>query len=312
MTIQIAGTGSALPERVLTNANLENMVETSDEWIRERTGIEQRHISDQDTVASLAAKAAKEALAAAGKTPVDVDLILLATCSPEKFLPCCACQVQSIIGADRAVAFDLNAACSGFLFALETAYAYLTTGLYRNALVIGSEVLSNIIDWNDRSTCILFGDGAGAVYVEGATEPGHGLCSMVQGSDGTKGDVLSCAVRSGEYVTMDGREVYRFATKQVPLCIEEAIEKAGWEVTDVDFFVLHQANLRIIESISKRLKIGMEHFPVNVTKVGNTSSAAIPILLDELVKSGKIEKGNKLVLSGFGAGLTYGACTMIW
>jgi 3-oxoacyl-[acyl-carrier-protein] synthase-3 len=314
MTIKITGTGSALPEKILTNQELEQMVDTTDEWIRERTGIGARHISTGETVSGLAARACEEALAAAGKQAEDVDLILVATCSPELFLPCCACQVQSAIGAVHAVAFDLNAACAGFLFALQTARAYITAGIYQNALVVGSEVLSRLVDWKDRSTCVLFGDGAGAVFVEGTEQNDSGIITMVQGADGSKGMVLSCASRDAEnsFVQMDGREVYKFATRQVPACIREALEQAGLEAADIDLFVLHQANVRIIQSIAKQLGVDQERFPVNLTHVGNTSSAAIPILLDELNKRGIIAKGQKIVLSGFGAGLTYGACVMVW
>lgn len=314
MTIKITGTGSALPEKILTNQELEQMVDTTDEWIRERTGIGARHISTGETVSGLAARACEEALAAAGKQAEDVDLILVATCSPELFLPCCACQVQSAIGAVHAVAFDLNAACAGFLFALQTARAYITAGIYQNALVVGSEVLSRLVDWKDRSTCVLFGDGAGAVFVEGTEQNDSGIITMVQGADGSKGMVLSCASRDAEnsFVQMDGREVYKFATRQVPACIREALEQAGLEAADIDLFVLHQANVRIIQSIARQLGVDQERFPVNLTHVGNTSSAAIPILLDELNKRGIIAKGQKIVLSGFGAGLTYGACVMVW
>ena len=316
MTIKILGTGSALPSSALTNADLEQMVDTSDQWITERTGIKERRIAKEkdEMVAGLAAKACEKALLSAGKSAEDVDLIIVATCSPEMLLPCCACQVQSTIGAEHAVAFDLNAACSGFLFALDTAYAYITTGLYKNALVVGSEVLSKIIDWTDRGTCVLFGDGAGAVYVEGTDEENVGIISTVQGSDGSKGMVLYCNSRTAEdmYVHMDGREVYKFATRQVPACIETALEKANLTPSDIDLFVLHQANIRILEHIAKHLKVDMSKVPVNLTHVGNTSSAAIPILLDELNTAGKLKKGEKYVLSGFGAGLTYGACVVIW
>lgn len=324
MTIKITGTGSALPENIMTNADMEKIVDTSDEWIRERTGIGARHISKGDTVASLATKACLNALESAGKKAEDVDLILVATCSPEMLLPCCACQVQSAIGAKQAVAFDLNAACSGFLFALNTAYAYITAGIYRNALIVGAEVLSKLVDWEDRGTCVLFGDGAGAVLVEASTEENRGLISMVQGSDGAKGMVLFCNERvvdgsayaeekeADNFIHMDGREVYKFATRQVPACIEEALAKVSLEPDDIDLYVLHQANIRILESIAKHLKVDMDKFPNNMERVGNMSSAAIPVLLDELNKCGKIECGQKIVLSGFGAGLTYGACVMIW
>lgn len=314
MTIKITGTGSALPEQRVTNFDLAKKVDTSDAWIRERTGIVERRISDEqkgESVAFLSAKAAENALKMAGRTAQEIDLILVATCSPEMMLPCCACQVQGMIGAQNAVAFDINAACSGFLFALETAYAYLKTGLYRNALIIGAEVLSKLVDWSDRSTCVLFGDGAGAVLIEkDETENKERFLSFAQGSDGAKGMVLSCE-RQG-YVQMNGQEVYRFAVKQVPACIDVALERAGLSVSDIDLFVLHQANVRIIEAVAKRLKVDMEKFPVNLDRVGNMSSATVPVLLDELNREGKLKAGQRLVLSGFGAGLTYGACVLEW
>ncbi len=331
MTIKITGTGSTLPEKKVTNFDLQELVETSDEWIRERTGIAERRISTGDTVATLSAKACSKALEMAGKTAEEVDLILVATCSPEMLLPCCACQVQDIIGASNAAAFDLNAACSGFLFALNTAYVYMQAGIYKNALVIGSEVLSKLVDWSDRGTCVLFGDGAGAAFVEASAEDifrdnGRkvGMECMVQGSDGTKGMVLSCAERSVDnafiaekqtispYIQMNGQEVYKFATRQVPACIHEALDKAGITVEDVDMFVLHQANVRIIESVAKRLKADISKFPMNLDKIGNMSSATIPVLLDELNRGGRIQGGDRIVMSGFGAGLTYGATVIVW
>lgn len=331
MTIKITGTGSALPEKIVTNFDLEKLVETSDEWIQKRTGIAERRISDGETVSTLAADACRKALEMAGKSAEDVDLILVATCSPELLLPCCACQVQELIGASGAAAFDLNAACSGFLFALNTAYAYLHSGICQNVLVVGSEVLSKLVDWKDRGTCILFGDGAGAAFVEASAEDivrsngrRAGLECMVQGSDGAKGMVLSCAERAvnnaftavrqtdSPYIHMDGQEVYKFATKQVPACIQEALDKADLAADDVDWFLLHQANVRIIESVAKRLKVDIARFPMNIHRIGNMSSATIPVLLDELNRGGRIQDGNRLVLSGFGAGLTYGATVMVW
>lgn len=321
MAIVIKGTGRALPEKIVTNDDLATIVATSDEWIRERTGIAQRHIATGDTVASLASEAAKKALEDANANAEDIDIIIVASCSSEMALPCVACQVQSAIGATKAVAFDLNAACSGFLFALNTVDAYISSGVYSNALVIGAEVLSNIMDWEDRGTCILFGDGAGAAFVtkndNGVTKP----MSYVQRSDGFKGDVLACAQRDSsnafykgeevsKYVTMDGREVFKFATRQVPEAICELLEKTGLDASDIDLYILHQANLRIIESIAKRLKVDSGKFPTNAARVGNTSSASIPILLDEVRKSGRLKKGMKVVMSGFGAGLTYSACLL--
>lgn len=343
-TIRITGTGSALPGRIVTNKELEQMVETSDEWIRERTGIAERHVSVGETVVTLASEAARKALEQAGKTAEEIDLILVASCSPEQYLPCCACQVQADIGAVNALAFDVNAACSGFLFALNTADAYLRMGLAENALIIGSEVLSKLVDWTDRGSCILFGDGAGAVVVERckaesrAVEekqiPAAGILGRALHSDGTGGGVLQCdarelttpyartsAVKTDQnqpmddrehFIQMDGQEVYRFATRRVPQCIEEALSDAGLTVPDIDLFVLHQANARIIDAVAKRLHADRKKFPTNLERVGNLSSASIPVLLDELHKQGKLHRGDRIVLAGFGAGLTIGACVMTW
>lgn len=309
------------------------MVETSDEWIRERTGIRERHVSVGETVVTLASEAARKALEQAGKRAEEIDLILVASCSPEQYLPCCACQVQADIGAVNALAFDVNAACSGFLFALNTADAYLRTGLAENALVIGSEVLSKLVDWKDRGSCILFGDGAGAVVVE-RCEASPGILGRALHSDGTGGGVLQCGARElttpyartsaaktdqkqqtddrEHYIQMDGQEVYRFATRRVPQCIEEALADAGLAVPDIDLFVLHQANARIIDAVAKRLHADREKFPTNLERVGNLSSASIPVLLDELHRQGKLHRGDRIVLAGFGAGLTIGACVMTW
>ena len=309
------------------------MVETSDEWIRERTGIGERHVSVGETVVTLASEAARKALEQAGKRAEEIDLILVATCSPEQYLPCCACQVQAAVGAVNALAFDVNAACSGFLFALNTADAYLRTGLAKNALIIGSEVLSKLVDWTDRGSCILFGDGAGAVVVE-RCEASPGILGRALHSDGTGGGVLQCGARElttpyartsaaktdqkqqtddrEHYIQMDGQEVYRFATRRVPQCIEEALADAGLAVPDIDLFVLHQANARIIDAVAKRLHADREKFPTNLERVGNLSSASIPVLLDELHRQGKLHRGDRIVLAGFGAGLTIGACVMTW
>lgn len=309
------------------------MVETSDEWIRERTGIAERHVSVGETVVTLASEAARKALEQAGKRAEEIDLILVATCSPEQYLPCCACQVQAAVGAVNALAFDVNAACSGFLFALNTADAYLRTGLAKNALIIGSEVLSKLVDWKDRGSCILFGDGAGAVVVE-QCEVSSGILGRALHSDGAGGGVLQCGARElttpyartsatktdqnqptdsrEHYIQMDGQEVYRFATRRVPQCIEEALSDAGLAVPDIDMFVLHQANARIIDAVAKRLHADREKFPTNLERVGNLSSASIPVLLDKLHKQGKLHRGDRIVLAGFGAGLTIGACVMTW
>ena len=222
------------------------------------------------------------------------------------------------------MAFDLNAACSGFLFALHTAYAYIHSGIYKNALIVGAEVLSKMVDWTDRSTCVLFGDGAGAAYVEACEEENKGLISFTQGADGTKGMVLSCHDRQvvnpyvtpdsplDAYIRMNGQEVYRFATRQVPACIQTALNQIQWTADDIDIYILHQANIRIIEAVAKRLKVDIDKFAVNVDRVGNMSSATVPVLLDELNRSGRLTPGMRIAMSGFGAGLTYGACVLIW
>ena len=266
----------------------------------------------------------ERALEMAGRKPQEVDLIIVATCSAEYLLPNCACQVQSELGASAAVAFDLNAACSGFLFALHTAYAYIHSGIYKNALIVGAEVLSKMVDWTDRSTCVLFGDGAGAAYVEACEEENKGLISFTQGADGTKGMVLSCHDRQvvnpyvtpdsplDAYIRMNGQEVYRFATRQVPACIQTALNQIQWTADDIDMYILHQANIRIIEAVAKRLKVDIDKFAVNVDRVGNMSSATVPVLLDELNRSGRLTPGMRIAMSGFGAGLTYGACVLIW
>ena len=337
-TIRITGTGSALPGRIVTNKELEQLVETSDEWIRERTGIAERHVSVGETVVTLASEAAHKALEQAGKTAEEIDLILVASCSPEQYLPCCACQVQADIGAVNALAFDVNAACSGFLFALNTADAYLRTGLAENALVIGSEVLSKLVDWKDRaveySNALPETEKGMQETAEEKRIPAAGILGRALHSDGTGGGVLQCGARElttpyvrtsaaktdqnqptndrEHYIQMDGQEVYRFATRRVPQCIEEALSDAGLTVPDIDMFVLHQANARIIDAVAKRLHADREKFPTNLERVGNLSSASIPVLLDELHKQGKLHRGDRIVLAGFGAGLTIGACVMTW
>lgn len=321
MSVKIIGTGSALPEKIVTNDDLTQLVDTSDEWIKERTGIGSRRISTGETVVSLAAQACEKALENAGREAAQVQLLLVATAAPEVGIPCAACQVQSLLGTANAVAFDLNAACAGFLFALNTAYAYIEAGIYENALIVGSEVLSKIVDWTDRGTCVLFGDGAGAVLVERSEQPG--ILGFVQHSDGTKGEVLKCDSRQLKnpyisltfdslFVKMDGREVFAFAVRQVPSCIQEVLQQTRLDAGDVDLYVLHQANRRIVEGIAKRLAVETDKFPMNLDRVGNMSSAAIPVLLDELNREGRLQEGMTLVLSGFGAGLTYGACVLRW
>ncbi len=320
MAIRIMGTGSFLPEKNVSNDDLAKYVDTSDEWISSRTGIRNRRIAIDETTTSMSASAAKEALAMAGKEAIDVELIIVATVTPDYYTPSVACEVQAELGADNAIAFDVNAACSGFVFALNIAKMYIETGYVKNALVIGAETLSKILDWNDRSTCVLFGDGAGAAYVE---ESDKGIISVVQGSIGKKGMVLNCVSRNTvnlfteeeqvqDYLHMDGQEVYKFAVRQCPKCLMEAMDKAGLTVDDIDYFVLHQANIRIIESVAKRLKAPIEKFPMTLGYTGNMSAASVPVMLDSLVREGNLKRGEKIGISAFGAGLTYGAIVMEW
>lgn len=319
MTGIICGTGSYIPPHVMDNNDIAKFVETSDQWIRERTGVIRRHIIEEETTVSMAAEAAKSALEDAGLLPEDVDLILVSTISSNVILPCAACEVQKLIGAVNATCFDLSAACSGFVFAYNTAVAYLAGGMYQNILVIGSESLSGLTNWEDRGTCILFGDGAGAAVVKKAKGQSY---RAVTHSDGSKGAALTLSSRHVKnyqeipkeetYMQMDGQGVFKFAVKKVPEVIKEVLKVNELDIEEIDCFILHQANKRIVESVAKRLGISIEKFPMNLQEYGNTSSASIPILLDELHKSGKIYKGQKIVLAGFGAGLSWGASILDW
>lgn len=321
MTGRICGTGSCLPETVWTNKKLEELVETTGQWIQERTGICERRIAgEEETTSYLASKAAENALSDGKIKAEEIELILAATVSPGRIMPGVACEVQRNIGAENATCFDLNAACTGFLFALNTAQAYISQGIYKNALVIGAETLSNLTNWQDRGTCILFGDGAGAVALQGEKE---GFYEQVTHSIGTKGDVLTLTDRNQRkyekilnapetYMQMDGRAVFQFAVTKVPEAVQEVLEKAGFTKEQISYYILHQANARIISSAAKRLGENTEKFPVNMEKYGNTSSASIPILLDELNKKGALKRGDNIILSGFGAGLSYGASILKW
>lgn len=318
----IRGTGSAVPDFELANRELEKMVDTSDQWIVERTGIRSRHIAENRTTTQLAEEACILALENAGKKASEVDLIIVATVSEDEKLPCTACRVQAAIGAENAVAYNLNAACSGFLFALSIAEAYFLSGMYRNALLVGAEVLSKLVDWSDRSTCVLFGDGAGAAFVEAGGTP----ALFVQGSDGFRGEALRCSLPENHspfakeeqvkeetpYITMDGKAVYQFAVSTVPRCIGQVLDKGKTDADEIGHFVLHQANERIIRSVARRLSQQIEKFPMNLQQKGNLSAASIPVLLDELNRGGVLQRGEKVVLSGFGAGLTYGAMLLTW
>lgn len=321
MGTKIIGTGSFLPSHVVTNDHLAELVETSDEWIRSRTGIAERRISDGFGTAWMAAEAARRAIENVGVEPEKIDLIVVATSTADYCFPSTACEVQGMIGAVNAVGFDVSAACSGFIFALSTVDAMINTGMYKTALIIGVDNLSKVVDWSDRSTCVLFGDGAGAVVVRSSEE-----CGVIRteiGSDGTKASVLACESRTMEnfltgrkpepgYITMEGQEVFKFAVKKVPECVQNLLKNSHANMEEVKYLVLHQANYRICESIAKRLKISMDKIPMNIERYGNTSGASIPILLDELNHAGRLNKGDKLILAGFGAGLTWGAALLKW
>lgn len=323
MFVKIKGTGSCLPEKVLDNFEISQLVDTNDEWIQSRTGIKSRHIVGEETAVSMAAEAAKRALEDAGMSAEEIDLLIVSSVSSEQLLPCTACSVQKEIGAVNAAAFDLNAACSGFIVAYQMAAGQIKAGLSKKALLIGVECLSNIVNWEDRGTCILFGDGAGAAVVsadEDIDEKGNIEIPSVLHSDGSRGEVLTCKNPTGKredgslegYVAMDGREIYKFAVRQVPVVVKEILEKAGKSAEEIDLFILHQANKRIVEAIAKRLKQPIAKFPMDMMQNGNMSSASIPVLLDELKKAGKLQPGMKIVVAGFGAGLTWGGMYLEW
>jgi 3-oxoacyl-[acyl-carrier-protein] synthase III len=321
----ITGWGMYAPSRVLTNAELATMVDTSDEWIVTRTGIRERRIAaDDETTTTLSVNAARDALAVAGVDPMDVDLVIVGTCSPDYPLPATAVLVATELGARRAAGFDLQAACSGFLYALATASGFIRSGMYRNVLVIGVEVLSRFINWQDRGTCVLFGDGAGAVLLSASDQPG-GLIGWELFSDGTgcEGIIVpaggSARPASAQtvadklhYIHMAGGEVYKYATRQMADSAVAALKAAGLGVDDVDQFVFHQANLRIIKHVERELGIPEEKVFVNIEKYGNTSAASVPMALVEAVAAGRIKPGDKILMVAFGAGYTAGAAVVEW
>ena len=324
--IAITGIGSAAPTAVLSNNHLSQMVETSDEWISSRTGMKKRHIaSTAESLSNISAQAAQRALSMAGIAATELDLIILATSTPDDLFGS-ACKVQSLIGATRAVAFDLTAACSGFIFALITASQFIRTGAHQNVLVIGADVLSRWVDWTDRNTCVLFGDGAGAVVCQGIKQDDR-LLAFEMYSDGSQNDRLNLAYAGerksfvedietsvGTYkpITMNGRDVYRFAVAKVPEVIEKAMFRANITSEQIDWLLLHQANKRIIEAVAQRLKLPREKIISNLAEYGNTSAASIPLALDEAVRQGKVKPGDLIAASGFGAGLTWGAAIFKW
>jgi 3-oxoacyl-[acyl-carrier-protein] synthase-3 len=321
----ITGWGMYAPSRVMTNDDLAKLVDTSDEWIRTRTGIRERRIAaDDETTTTLSVNAARDALAVAGVDASEVDLIVLGTCSPDYPLPATACLVARDLGATRAAAFDLAAACSGFVYALATGTGFVRSGMYRNVLVIGVEVLSRFIDWTDRSTCVLFGDGAGAVLLQASDRPG-GLTGFQLFADGSGFDGIivpaggSACPASPEttaarqhFVRMAGGDVYKYATRQLAESTIAAVRDAGVTMDDIDQFVFHQANLRIINSVGKQLGMPMEKVFVNIEKYGNTSAASVPMALAEAVAAGRIKQGDRVLMCAFGAGYTAAAAVVEW
>jgi 3-oxoacyl-[acyl-carrier-protein] synthase-3 len=321
----ITGWGMAVPSRVLTNTDLEKMVDTDDDWIQSRTGIRQRHIAnEEESTASLAKDAALNALRVANLNPTDIELIIVSTSSPEYVFPATACLVQDRIGATHAGAFDLSAACSGFIFALNMATQAIRSGSIKNAIVIGAETLSRFVNWEDRNTCILFGDGAGAFVLQAGDEPG-GVLSAVMRSDGSGGDLLSLPAGGSHMpasadtilnkqhtIHMNGREVFRFATRVIAQATREAIASAQLKINDIQLVIPHQANLRIIEAAMRGLEIPMNQCFINIERYGNTSTASIPIATCEAIQQGRLQIGDNTVFVGFGAGLTWGAAMVRW
>ncbi|MCS0651872.1 beta-ketoacyl-ACP synthase III [Cytobacillus firmus] len=308
MNAGIIGIGRYLPEKVVTNADLEKIVDTSDEWIRTRTGIEERRIADDSIDTSdMAYESALKALDNAGIEAEDLDLILVATVTPDKPFPSVACMLQERLKASKAAAMDISAACAGFMYGIITAKQFIETGAYKNVLVVGVEKLSKITDWNDRNTAVLFGDGAGAAVI-GQVSDGRGILSFELGADGTGAKHLY----QDEYIIMNGREVFKFAVRQMGESCINVLEKAGLSKEDVDFLIPHQANIRIMEASRQRLELPVEKMSKTVDKYGNTSAASIPIALVEELEAGKIKNDDLLVMVGFGGGLTWGAIAIRW
>jgi 3-oxoacyl-[acyl-carrier-protein] synthase-3 len=324
--VRIAGWGKYLPERIMPNSELAELVDTSDEWIRARTGIGERRIAaPEETTCSLSVEAARAALDKAQVRAEDLDLIIVATCTPDYAnMPATASLVQHALGATHAGAFDLNAVCSGFLYGLATGSQFIISGMYKSVLVVGAEVFTRILDWQDRSTCVLFGDGAGAVVLQPTTTPG-GLLSFVLGSDGSGACSLyvpaggsrrptsaETVAERAHYVKMDGRDVFRFATRIVPESVLQALEAADLTTKDIDLLIPHQANVRIIDAAARRLKLPESAVFANVEKYGNTSAASIPVALCEALEAGLIQTDSTVVMSGFGAGLSWGTAVWKW
>lgn len=329
--VKILGTGMYVPKKILTNEELSNMVDTSNEWIVSRTGIRERRISEGEDIVELAYRAGKNALENANLSPLDLDLILVSTSSCKSFFPSAACEVQNLLGAKNAAAFDILAACSGFVYALSSAKAYINSGMYKNILLIGSEVLSKVIDWEDRNTCVLFGDGAAAMVLSQGEE--ESILDVLLGADGSKSQVLTCGAMDfytpfikdelkisdtsdkeetevNSKIRMNGKEVFKFAVTKVEECIRDLLSRNNETLDEIDYIVCHQANYRIIEIVAKRLSVPMNKFYINLDRYGNTSSASIGIALHEMYEKNLIKHNNKIILVGFGAGLTWGAALL--
>lgn len=323
--VGIIGTGKYVPEKILTNSDLEKIVETNDEWIVSRTGIRERHIAaPHEATSDLAYEAALKALDSAGMKAEDLDLIIIATVTPDSSFPSTACILQDKLGAKGAAAFDLSAACSGFVYSLATAVGFIQNGMYNNALIIGADTLSRITDYTDRNTCVLFGDGAGAVII-GEVPEGRGFQSFDLGAEGSGGNLLKLEAGGSRlpasqqtvedkkhFIYMNGREVFKFAVRVMGTATERVLTKAGMGKEDIDLFVPHQANIRIIQSAMQRLDLPPEKCVINVDKYANTSAASIPLALVEAAEEGRMKEGDTVLMVGFGGGLTWGASVLIW
>ncbi|MBC2580939.1 beta-ketoacyl-ACP synthase III [Clostridium sp. DJ247] len=324
--VQVIGTGSYVPPRAITNEDLSRIVDTSDEWISSRTGIKERRISEGEDTSNMATKAVVKALENSGVVAEDIDLIIVATITPDCFTPSVACMVQSKINAVNATCFDISAACAGLVYGLNIATQFIRTGIAKTALVIGAETLSKIVNWKDRNTCVLFGDGASAVMLKNSQDR-EGILAVYSGSEGSKGYTLTCeaapvdnpyikeedeTIDLNNKIKMDGREVFKFGVRSIIQCTEKLLEHASCSLEDIKYIVPHQANYRIIELAAKKLGISEDRFYLNLNKYGNTSGASVGIALDEMNEKGLINKGDKILLIGFGGGLTYGGLMIQW
>jgi 3-oxoacyl-[acyl-carrier-protein] synthase-3 len=318
----VISTGAYLPSRIVTNDELAHIVETSDEWIRSRTGIRERRIAAADELTSdMGAKAAQQALELGGIDPENIDLIIVATCTPDTIFPSTACHIQRKIGATRAACFDLTAACSGFLYAMVAADQFIASGVYKTILVVGTEKISSIVNWRDRNTCVLFGDGAGAVVLQ-HREGGRGILAFNLGADGSQPGILNLMpreganfegeMRTGPFIEMAGKEVYRQAVSAMNRSAEECLEKAGCKPEQIRWFIPHQANFRIVEAVAQRMNVALEHFVVNMDRYGNMSAACVPVALHETMMRGKLDRGDLVLLVTFGGGVTWGSLVLEW